>query len=501
MSLQLYNTFTNKKEKFISLEKGRVKMYSCGPTVYNYASIGNMWSYLTADILRRYLEYSGYEVRHIKNITDVGHFTNDEALGVAGEDKLDKTARQEKKDPLEIAKYYTQFFLEDERRLNIESPHFRPRPTQEIEAMIQIIEKLVKEKYAYETDDGVYFSVTKFPNYGKLSNNTVEQIKAGARVCVNENKKDPVDFALWIKCVGKNKQHILRWESPWGIGFPGWHIECTAMATKYLGDTIDIHTGGEDNIFPHHECEIAQSEAFTQKPFARYWIHTRHFLVDGKKMSKSLGNIFVVSSVPDKRFPSLEEKGYSPLVFRTLKLSSHYRSKANFTFTAMDQAKKTWEKINKFQLEIIDYSKRINEKTEEQSGKTQDIMENKKINFNIDSYRSRFEKAMDDDLNTPQALAVILDLIKESNKLLAKNLLKNPQEIESLMKNFDKVFAILDQATPKKSIPAEIKELGEKRAVARKNGDFKQADKLREEIQAKGYIISDQGEKYQLKSL
>ncbi|MEA3273107.1 MAG: cysteine--tRNA ligase [Patescibacteria group bacterium] len=501
MSLNLYNTFTNKKEKFVSLEKGRVKMYSCGPTVYNYASIGNMWYYLTADILRRYLEYSGYEVRHIKNITDVGHFTNDENLGVTGEDKLDKTARQEKKDPLEIAKYYTKFFLEDEKKLNIKNPHFRPKPTQEIEAMLQIIERLVKEKYAYETDDGVYFSVAKFPNYGKLSNNTVEQIKAGARVCVNENKKDPADFALWIKCVGKNKHHILRWESPWGVGFPGWHIECSAMAIKYLGDTIDIHTGGEDNIFPHHECEIAQSEAFTQKPFARYWIHVRHFLVDGKKMSKSLGNIFVVSTVPDKRFPSLEEKGYHPLVFRTLKLSSHYRSKANFTFTAMDQAKKTWEKINKFQLELTNYSEKISSETETQENKIPITTENEALSLDINSYRSRFEKAMDDDLNTPQALTVILDLIKEGNKLLAKNLLQNPQEVIALMKNFDKVFAILNQASFKKTIPAEIKKLGEKRAIARKAGDFQKADRLREEIQAKGYEILDQDEKYQLKSL
>ncbi len=489
MSFYLYNTLTNKKEKFVPLEKGRVKMYSCGPTVYDHAHIGNMWSYLTADILRRYLEYSGYEVRHIKNITDVGHFTSDDILRIEGEDKMEKAARREKKSPLEIAEYYIHFFLEDEKKLNIKNPHFRPRPTQEIESMIKITEKLVQEEYAYETEDGIYFSVAKFPEYGKLSKNSLEDIKAGARVDINENKKDPLDFALWIKRKGKNKNHILYWDSPWGSGFPGWHIECSAMAIKYLGDTIDIHTGGEDNIFPHHECEIAQSEAFTKKPFANYWIHTRHFLADGKKMSKSLGNIFVVSSVPDKRYSSLEEKGYPPLAFRTLKLASHYRSKANFTFKAMDQAKINWEKINEFYSKIVELLEEKNKK----GGQT---------NLEVTSYRTLFEEAMDNDLNTPQALSVWLDLIKKGNRLLAEKTLGNPQEIKSLMENFDKVFAILkkEKSLPI-AVPADIKKLGEKRKIAREAGKFEEADELREKIKARGYEILDQGKKYQLKKI
>ena len=276
MDLFLYNTFTKKKERFVPLEKGKVKMYTCGPTVYAYPHIGNLWAYLTADILRRYLEYIGYEVRQIKNITDVGHFTDDEGLEgleASGEDKLEKAAKIEKKGPLEIAEKYIQYYLQEEKKLNIKNPHFRPRPTQEIDEIIKMIEVLITKGYAYETKDGIYFSVKKFPAYGKLSGNTLDQIKTGARVEINENKKDPVDFALWIKKVGKHAHHTLFWKSPWGEGFPGWHVECTAMATKYLGDSIDIHTGGEDNIFPHHECEIAQSETYTGKIFSRFWIH------------------------------------------------------------------------------------------------------------------------------------------------------------------------------------------------------------------------------------
>jgi cysteinyl-tRNA synthetase len=489
MEFYLYNTLTAKKEKFVPLEKGKVKMYSCGPTVYDYAHIGNMWSYLTADILRRYLEYSGYEVRHIKNITDVGHFTSDDVLRVEGEDKLEKTARQERKSPLEIAKYYTQFFLEDEKKLNIKKPHFQPSPTQEIEAIIQMVEKLVQEKYAYETKDGVYFSVKKFTDYGKLSKNTLEKMQAGSRVDINENKKDPLDFALWIKRVGKNKKHILYWESPWGPGFPGWHIECSTMAIKYLGDTLDVHTGGEDNIFPHHECEIAQSEAFTQKPFVHFWVHTRHFLINGEKMSKSLGNIFIVSPVPGKRYASLEEKGYLPLAFRTLKLASHYRSKANFTFEAMNQAKKTWEKINAFYQDLKDYSKK------------KDKGKNKRINLDVNYYRTLFEKAMNDDLNTPQALSDFLQLIKEGNKLIAENRLDNPQEVRRLVKSFDKVFAVLEKEKSREPLPAEIKSLSEARKIARQAGNFKKADEIREQIKIRGYEILDQGEKYKLKKI
>lgn len=462
-------------------------MYTCGPTVYDYASIGNMWSYLTADILRRYLEYLGYEVRHVKNITDVGHFTGDETLEVTGEDKLEKAAKREKKDPMDIADHYTEYFLQDEKELNIERPHYQPRPTKEIADMIAIIQDLVKKGFAYETDDGIYFSVHSFSNYGKLSGNTLDAIKAGARVDVNENKKDPADFALWKKCVGENAKHLLWWGSPWGKGFPGWHIECTAMAIKYLGDTIDIHTGGEDNIFPHHECEIAQSESYTGKLFSRYWIHTRHFQIKGEKMSKSLGNVFTVLPVPDKRYRSLKEMGYHPLAYRTLKLSTHYRSKSNFTAEGMDQAQKNWIKINEFYARLSSYQPEKDAQSD--SG------------IDAPSYLLRFESAMNDDLNTAEALAALMDLVKEGNRLMDEGGLKNPEGLLKTVDKFDRVFAILDKNLflgEIKSIPEEIRLLAEEREDARSSKDFQKADKLRGEIEKLGYKILDSNKGYKI---
>ncbi|MBD3245109.1 MAG: cysteine--tRNA ligase [Candidatus Moranbacteria bacterium] len=482
MPIKLYNTLTNKKEIFKPIEKGKVKMYSCGPTVYDYASIGNMWSYLTADILRRTLEYFGFEIRQIKNITDVGHFSDDEQLSVSGQDKMEKAAKREKKTPLELAEYYLNFFLIDEKKLNIKPPHFQPRPTQEIPQIIKIIQELEKKGYCYQTDDGVYFSVKKFKDYGKLSGNTLKKIRSGARVEINENKKDPADFALWIKRVGKNKKHTLFWDSPWGRGFPGWHIECTAMAVKYLGHSIDIHTGGEDNIFPHHECEIAQSESFSDKKFVNYWIHTRHFLINSKKMSKSKGNIFTISKTPDNRYKSLEEMGFHPLAFRTLKLGAHYRSQANFTLKAMEQAQKNWEKINQFYLRILKFNPR-----------------EKKQNLLIDAEKTKkdFDKAMADDLNTPQALKSLLALIKKANSAMDKDNLANFREIITLIKKFDKILAILDlnYFSQKKEIPKKILALAEQRQLERQNKNFANADQIRKQIKNLGYELIDKGKK------
>lgn len=458
-------------------------MYTCGPTVYDYASIGNMWSYLTADILRRYLEYSGYEVRQVKNITDVGHFTDDDILEVSGEDKMEKAARREKKTPLELAEHYAQYYLADEKSLNIKPPHYQPRPTKEIPEMIVIIENLIAKGLAYETEDGIYFSVNTFPHYGKLSGNTLDQIKAGARVTVNENKKDPADFALWKKLVGANSKHSLWWDSPWGKGFPGWHLECTAMAVKYLGDSIDIHTGGEDNIFPHHECEIAQSESYTGKPFVKYWVHTRHFQVAGQKMSKSLGNIYTIGAVPDGRYKSLLEMGYHPLAFRMLKLSTHYRSKSNFTFEGLEQADKNWKKINECWQRLGTYA-------EKKPGNTL---------LDTSAYQVRFETALDDDLNTAEASAVVLDLVKYANQLMDKGYLQNAKETQKLIKKFDQVFAVLDHKTFEKSnvdIPDKIKTLADEREEARQAKDFSKADNLREKISQLGYEITDQESGY-----
>jgi cysteinyl-tRNA synthetase len=520
MALKLYNTLTKKKEQFIPLEKGKVKMYSCGPTVYDYASIGNMWSYLSADILRRYLEYLGYEVRHIKNITDVGHFTDDEELSISGEDKMEKAAKREKKTPLEIAEYYIEYFLRDEKKLNIKKPHFQPRPTQEIDQIISIIKNLIQKGYAYETTDGVYFSVEKFKNYGNLSGNTIAQLEAGAskRIEENEDKKHHADFVLWIKQVGKNKKHTLHWNSPWGKGFPGWHIECTAMASRYLGDSIDIHTGGEDNIFPHHECEIAQTEAYTQKPFVTYWFHTRHFLVDGKKMSKSLGNIYTISKVPDNRFKNLEEEGFHPLAFRTLKLGTHYRSSANFTLDALKQAEKNWQRINEFynlilnkvtnkhKLALPNKNKSQNKSVISNTIKDKNQIEKiEKSSINTKKYQQRFEKALNDDLNTPQALTIVLELVKKGNTLINNNQSIDAANIQKFLENADKVFAILEKNPLSKNksitIPKKIISLAQKREQFRQEKNFKKADQIRKIIEKKGFVLIDKPDSYEIKKI
>jgi len=336
--LKLYNTLTNKKEEFRPLEKGKVKMYSCGPTVYNYAHIGNLTAYTYADLLKRYLEYSGYEVRHIMNITDVGHLTEDDINQAdSGEDKMLKAALREKKTPLEIADFYTEKFFEDAEKLNLEKASYYPRATVHIPQMIKIIGKLIEKDLAYEKNGNVFYDVEKFQDYGKLSKKKIEDLKSGARLEKHPDKKHPYDFALWLKAP---KEHLLKWESPWSLGYPGWHIECSAMSMEYLGETLDIHTGGEDHVFPHHENEIAQSEGFSGKPFANFWFHNHFLLVDGGKMSKSKGNFYTLKDVLSK--------GYTAMDFRILVISSHYQSNINFTWDGIEQAKKNIEKIYRF---------------------------------------------------------------------------------------------------------------------------------------------------------
>src|SRR3972149_2047156 len=291
MTLKLYNTYSKKLEEFTPIEDGKVKMYNCGPTVYSHPHIGNFRSFIFADVLHRYLEYSGYKVTQVMNITDVGHLTLDDVE--AGEDKLEAAAKREKKDPYQIAEFYMNEFFELAKLLNLLPAYKYPRATEHIKEQITLAEELIKKSYAYVVGGNVYFDVTKFAKYGKLSGNTLTQLKAGARIEVNTEKRNPMDFALWKN----DPKHIMQWDSPWGKGFPGWHLECSAMSMEYLGETIDIHTGGEDNIFPHHESEIAQSESATGKQFVRYWLHCRHLLVDGKKMSKSEGNFYSVQDI------------------------------------------------------------------------------------------------------------------------------------------------------------------------------------------------------------
>jgi len=343
--LKLYNTFSKTKEEFKPINSGKVGFYACGPTVYDYAHIGNLKTFIFEDVLRRYLEYTGYEVRYIMNITDAGHLTADD-IGQAdtGEDKMLKAATREKKTPEEIAKFYTEHFFEDIEKLNFKKANFYPKPTAHIPHIIKFIEGLIKKGFAYEVNGNVFFDVTKFSDYGKLSGNTLDNLQVGARLEEHPDKKNPYDFSLWLKAP---KDHLMKWDSPWGVGYPGWHIECSVMSIEYLGETLDIHTGGEDHIFPHHENEIAQSESYTGKKFSNYWLHARFLLVDGQKMSKSKGNFYTLKDV--------EEKGYSPMDFRLFALSGHYRSNSNFTWQSMNQAKSNFQRINDFilNLEVI----------------------------------------------------------------------------------------------------------------------------------------------------
>ncbi|MEG2274661.1 MAG: cysteine--tRNA ligase, partial [Clostridia bacterium] len=323
--LKIYNTLTRQKEDFKPIDDKKVCMYSCGPTVYSYAHIGNLRTYIFMDIFRRVLKYDGYKLKGVMNITDVGHLLNDSD---DGEDKMEKASKEQKKTPLEIADFYSKVFFDDLDKLNIGKPEIIAKATEHIPDMIEYVEELVKAGYAYEIDDGIYFDISKFECYGKLSRLNLEEQQAGARVEVNSQKRHPADFAVWKKA---DPQHIMQWQSPWGMGYPGWHIECSAMSRKYLGQVFDIHTGGVDHIPVHHENEIAQNEALAGKKTVNYWVHGEFMLVNNGKMSKSLGNTYRISQ--------LEEMGYCALDFRYFCLNAHYRKKLNFTFEGMDAAK------------------------------------------------------------------------------------------------------------------------------------------------------------------
>ncbi len=465
MVLKLYNTMTKKKEVFEPVEKGVVKMYNCGLTVYDYAHIGNLLAYTFADIVRRYLEYKGYKVRQVMNFTDVGHMTEDEVItSDAGEDKMEKAAKREKKTVWDIADFYIKAFLEDSRKMNFLEPEVRPRATGHIKEMIKLIQKLIEKGYAYEVNGSVYYDISKFKEYGKLSGNTLEQLKAGAggRVEENPDKRSQFDFALWIN----DPDHIMHWESPWSVGYPGWHIECSAMAMKYLGETIDIHTGGVDNIFPHHECEIAQSEAATGKPFSRFWLHTSHLMINGEKMSKSKGNFFTLRD--------LEKKGYSPKAVRWLLMSANHRTQLNFTEEGLKQAEKTIENV-------FGFMDRLRGEGDE----------NPDVDALIKKAKTKFEEAMDDDLNTSLAFSAIFDFMREINRLIDEKKFgaKNAEDVRNLMLEFDKVLGL--DIGRKEEVPEEIIKMIEKREQLRKERRFEESDRIRSEIEEKGYILED----------
>ena len=457
--MRLYNTLTRKKEEFKPLDEKEVRMYSCGPTVYNYFHIGNARPFIIFDTLRRYLEYRGYNVKFVQNFTDI-------------DDKMIKRAQEENITVKELADKFIQEYFVDAKGLGIKEATVHPKATENIDAIIDIISKLEKKGFAYSVDGDVYFSTRRFKEYGKLSHQSLEDLELGSRIDVDERKEEPMDFVLWKA----QKPGEPAWDSPWGKGRPGWHIECSAMANKYLSDTIDIHSGGQDLIFPHHENEIAQSEAANGKPFARYWIHNGFINVNGEKMAKSRGNFFTVRDIANT---------FDYEVIRFFMLSAHYRSPINFSEDLLEQAQNGLERIYNCldNLEYLTKNAAAMEMTESE----------RELRDRLIGLKEKFIDAMDDDLNTADALAAVFDIVKESNTNI--NAGNNPSKeiIEyaySLIKELGGVLGIA-QKKQDKSIDSEIQELINKRQQARKEKDWNTADEIRDRLKDMGIILED----------
>lgn len=456
MELKLYNTLTREKEIFKPINPKEVRIYSCGPTVYSYAHIGNFRTYIFMDTLRRVLKYNGYHLKHIMNITDVGHLESD---ADEGEDKMEKAAKKENKTPYDIAEYYTKIFLRDFRRLNIDEPEKIVKATDHIQEMKEFVQGLMNNGYAYETSRGVYFDISKLDQYPVLSSRKLEDQIAGARVEVDQAKRNPEDFALWIKAP---ENHIMKWESPWGLSYPGWHIECSTMSKKYLGDVFDIHTGGIDHIPTHHENEIAQSKGLTGKNPANIWMHCDFIQVDGGKMSKSLGNVYTLDT--------LQEKGIEPLAYKLFCFSSHYRNKINFTFEGAKAAQVSLNRLRE------GYQRHLKE---------DDFIEDAILK----EYENRFHEAINDDLNIPVAMSVVWEVVRTPKK---------SKKLANLLLKFDTVLGLNLQQKIKKEttvdITDDIRELLDQRKQARQEKNWKLSDELRDQIKQKGYRVIDDKE-------
>lgn len=453
--IKLYNTLTRKIETFKPIKNDKVTIYTCGPTVYWYQHIGNMRAYLFSDILQKILEYNNYQVKKIINITDVGHLTSDSDTG---EDKMEKEAKKEGKSAKEIADFYFKAYLSDLKKLNIKMPFKWTKATEHIKEQINLIKVLEKKGYTYKTSDGIYFDSSKYKKYSVLAKLNVEGLKAGKRIEFGE-KKNKTDFALW-KFSNSEEKRQQEWASPWGKGFPGWHIECSAMSMKYLGETIDIHTGGIDHIPIHHTNEIAQSECATGKKFVNYWMHNNFLNFKGEKVSKSTGGLFTISE--------LEENGYLPLVYRYLCLQTIYRQPMEFSFEQLDAAKTAYERLKRKVIEIKSKHVKANDLTKE--------------------YDSQFKEAINHDLNTPKALQVLwkaLDDLDFDSKLKL-----------NLLEKFDSVLGlgIKEMKEEKISVPKEVKELIKDRESARQSKNWAEADILRERIKELGFLIEDKPE-------
>ncbi len=457
--MKIYNTITRQKEEFVPIDPTEVKMYSCGPTVYDYFHIGNARPFIIFDTMRRYLEYSGYNVKFVQNFTDI-------------DDKMINRANREGITVKELGDKFIGEYFEDARALGIHEASVHPKATENIDAIIDIVKKLVDNGYAYNVDGNVYFSTKKFKEYGKLSKQPLEELEAGARIEVGDEKKDPMDFALWKK----QKEGEPAWESPWGMGRPGWHIECSAMANKYLGETIDIHSGGQDLIFPHHENEIAQSEAANGKPFANYWMHNGYINIDNKKMSKSLGNFKTVRDIREH---------YDSEVIRFFMLSAHYRNPINFSDKLMESAKSSVERVYVC-LERLEF---LLKNAEDREKNTAD----KALLEKLDKCKTKFIAAMDDDLNTADAVAAIFEIVYALNTELSDTD-KNTAEVVNkgidLIHELGGVLGLFEKKTDK-TLDSDIEKLIEERNEARKNKDWAKADEIRDRLRDMNIVLKD----------
>ena len=461
MKLELYNTLTKRKEIFKPLKKDFVKIYTCGPTVYWYQHIGNLRSYFFMDILKRVLKYNNYKIKSVMNITDVGHLTSDEDTG---EDKIEKAALKENKTTKQITDFYLKIFKQDLKKLNISEPDIWCKATEHIQEQIDLIKILDKKGFTYKISEGIYFDTSKLKDYGKLSEKNIKNLQAGKRISLGK-KKNKTDFALWkfSKEPGKRQQ---EWDSPWGLGFPGWHIECSAMSSKYLGEQFDIHTGGEDHIPIHHNNEIAQSEtAFGKKPWVKYWLHCTFLIFNNEKMSKSKGKILTLSD--------LEKKGYEPLAYRYFLLTGHYKKQLNFSIKNLDNAKNSYDNLKKIISEIKNDKKKNKE------------------------YLAKFQETINNNLDAPKALQILWRLIKDDK---AYGKIQTIKEIDKIL-GLDLLnsSSLLKQEKNKKlgkKLSKKDKEIAKKRAIFRKNKDYAESDNLRKILIKKGYIIEDQKDKF-----
>ncbi|MEM8712976.1 MAG: cysteine--tRNA ligase [Planctomycetota bacterium] len=465
MTFHVYNTLTKEKEPFEPMEPGIARVYNCGPTVYGRPHIGNYRSFLFADLLRRWLEYTGLEVRQVMNVTDVGHLTDDDVADSAGDDKVEAQARREKRDPYEITRSYTAMFLEDMERFGVREPMARPRATEYIEEMVEMVQALIESGHAYRVGGNVYFDVSTFPEYGRLSGNRVEDLVAGSRVEINHEKRHPADFALWKE----DPAHLMKWETAFGEhGFPGWHIECSAMAKALLGKRVDIHTGGEDNVFPHHECEIAQSACANGEPLANVWMHAKFLQVDGGKMSKSIGNVYTL--------PDVEERGFEARHLRFALLRGHYRTQINFTWAIMEEIRARLENLDEIAIllhRIVDGGP-----APENAEAGRDL---------LSQTVEAFEAGMNDDLNAPVALAALEGLRKplldgEVGSAVAADML-------AFYARANEVFGFIQ--VEKQSADTEVEALIEARSAAKASKDWAAADAARDQLTAMGIELQD----------